>query len=235
MAGCGAAAVGLSGLAGVADDVSDVTPYGEEVRFRAPSGGGALLLSTDPAPCEGSDGSGRPVDFDLLEGTFTVDAGGERFETARTFDTVEGDDYAIRCGTGAEVGSYSVVPMPNIFGGISFGALAGLILGGVFGGGLLVVLGIVFLIVGLVRRSRWKRDQAQGGPFGGGGTGTGYTPPPGPTGYAPPPGSSSYGGAPSPGTGQPGSPWTAPPPPTLPSSPRDDPWTPPPPPGPPTR
>jgi hypothetical protein len=88
---------------------------------------------------------------------------------------------------------------------LDFGGVAG-ILGGVFGGGLIILVGVIVIIVSAVRRSRAKRSQQP--PYGG----YGYGPPGAPAawgnpGWAPPP-------VPSPGAAGPA--WTPPasPPPT---------------------
>jgi hypothetical protein len=99
----------------------------------------------------------------------------------------------------------------------------GLILGGVFGGGAMVVTGIVLLIIGGVRRSRSKQAAYAVAAPGWGGPAAGGWAPPGPQPWTPPGGSSGPqpwappGGSPGP------QPWTPPG-----GSPGPQPWTPPP-------
>ncbi|MCU1372052.1 MAG: hypothetical protein JWO77_3246, partial [Ilumatobacteraceae bacterium] len=79
------------------------------------------------------------------------------------------------------------------------------ILGGVFGGGLVVLIGIIVVIVFAVRRSRSKKRIAQAsapypGSYGGGGGGGGWPAAPG---YAAPGAAGGYGAPQAPGYGAP--------------------------------
>jgi hypothetical protein len=82
----------------------------------------------------------------------------------------------------------------------------GLVLGGAFGGGAMVLVGITLLIIGGVRRSRSKQASyvAAGGGPGWGGPATGGWTPPGPQPWTPP-GSQSWTPPPT------SAPWTPPP------------------------
>jgi len=212
LGGCGAAAFGVASLAGLADDITDTINYGESTRFTSASNAGALVLLSSDATCAGVDGSGQDLTFGNPGGTFTVNANGESFTSALTFDTVEGETYELSCDDALETqaGTYTVLKLPSVFGGVLGAVMIGA--GGV-GGALFLVLGLIFVIVGLVKRSKWKKQNSSGGPGAAMAPG-GYGAPPAPVGYAPPPPSgappmpSGYG-APTP----PPPPGQAPPPP----------------------
>lgn len=220
LGGCGMAAAGVASLVGLVDDVADETPLGQTMAFDSQSGAGALILLTDDVPCDVVDGAGNTVTVDQITGSVSVKSDTETFDNLRKFDTSDGQRYEVTCGgETSPSGSFTVLKLPSILGG----ALGAVVLGGgVIGGGLFLLLGIIFLIVGLVQRSRWKKSRSAG-PMGGGGYAppapgyggvAGGPPPPGGAqqGYSPPP--AGYGPPPQ-GTPPPG-PATPPPPPSGP-------------------
>jgi hypothetical protein len=141
---------------------------------------------------------------------------------------------------GGATGRYSTIAVGN---GLELSGI-GAILGGIFGGGLVVVIGIIVVIVFSVRRSRSKKRINQGtypgGPGGGwpaapgyagaGYAGAGYGAPQAAPGGGWPPASSNPGWVPPP-VGQPGPPasgptWSPPAPP-APQAPQQPTWQPP--------
>lgn len=202
----------------------------------------------------GPDGVDVPVSTGGATETYTFD--GREGVSIGTFDAATDGEYRIvtRNQDGASgVGRYTTIAVGT---GLELSGI-GAILGGVFGGGLVVLIGIVVVIIFAVRRSRSKKRLAQGsGPYPGaygapvagwpaapGYAPPGYAAPGAPGGYGapdapaaggwPPAGSTNPGWVPppvaQPGAPDPGPTWTAPPPPPPQSS---DPttWTPPPPP-----
>lgn len=194
--GCTAAGVGASALVGVVDDIIDTTPFGQRTEFTARSGAGALILLTDNVSCEATDSSGRSVSIEQVGESVTVESRGEKFSTWYRFDTVDGEHYEVLCGDTSMSGTYTVLKLPSILGGV-LGPIV--LVGGVLGGGLFLLLGIIFLIIGFVQRSRWKKERS-GVMYAGG-----------PGGYSPPPPGAGYGDY-----GQPG---MQPPPPGYPPAP----------------
>ncbi|UDY36813.1 hypothetical protein [Dermatobacter hominis] len=224
LGGCGTGIAGLTTVAGTVDDIATTTPFGETTSFTAASDTGALVLLTDPADCTGTDGSGSSISFSTPSGSFTADANGQSFTEAQTFDTKDGESYELSCGSSDRIGGeYTVLKLPSFPGGLA--GLAFAILGGFGLGGLLFIAAIIFLIVGLVRRSGWKKRNAGFAPVGGPPPPGGFPPPPG--GAVPPaPGQAPYGqpapgqapyGQPAPGQAPYGQP--APPPPASPPPP----------------
>lgn len=158
----------------------------------------------------GPDGAGVPVS--ATTSSVTYQSSGVEGVQVATF--------------GAEVpGAYRIEPVASgpLFGydrlavgpELDLGSLGG-ILAGVFGGGLLVVVGIIVLIISAVRRSRARRSLRPPTPYGGP-----------PYGGAPAYGGGPYGGAPAyggaagwapPPVAVPGS-YGAPPPPAVPPAP----------------
>ena len=248
LGGCATGIVGVTTIAGVASDIATTTPFGERTSFTAANDTGALVLLTQEADCTGTDGSGNDISFEVPGGTFTAEANGESFNAAKTFDTVEGESYELSCGgESASTGSFTVLKLPAFPGGIA--GLAGAILGGFLGGGLLFLLGVIFVIVGLVKRSGWKKRNGPGAPMMAAGGAVppppgGFVPPPGgavpppPGGYAPPQQGGTVPPPPSstpPAYGAPSGPAPQAPPPAPPSAPPSAPPaspTPPPPPPP---
>jgi hypothetical protein len=190
LGGCATAFAGVASLASLADDVTNTQPYGEVSSFTSDSNAGALVLLTSDAECVGVDGTGAAIEFSVPGGSFTVDTGQESFNNARTFETTRDETYELSCGDplGVDTGSYTVLRLPSILSG-AVGALV--LAGGGLGGALFLFLGVVFLVVGLVKRSKWKKNRAgmvgtmppSGAPGGFGSP----PPPPGGVGAPPPP------------------------------------------------
>lgn len=202
--GCaGGLIAGVGAVSSLADDVARTTPMGESTTFEATGGGKAGVLLTSTAVCEGSSDDGDAIRFDEFSGTTTVDTGDEQFNDLLTFDTVEGRTYTLTCGSSGG-GEYTVLQLPSIF---TTGWGIALVGGGIVIGAVSIVLAIIFLIVGLVQRSNWKKkNQGPGGP-GVYGAGTQYAPPtPGQSGASP------WNAPPGAGQGQPpAGPWVSPP------------------------
>jgi hypothetical protein len=207
LGGCGTGIAGVATLAGAVDDIATTTPFGEPLSFTAESDTGALVLLTTAAECTGTDGSGNSISFSTPGGSISADANGQSFTEARTFDTVDGEQYELTCGAdGLTTGEFTVLKLPGFPGGIA--GLAAAIGGGFLGGGLLLLLAIVFLVVGLVRRSGWKKRNA--GVAAPGMMSPGAVPPP-PGGAVPPP-PGGGGVPPAPGQAPYGQPAAPPPP-----------------------
>ena len=216
--GCGYGCVSLTGFVGDIGDAIDsanTTPLNTATTLRA-TGDAAIILTSDAtALCLVADPSGAEVTVDEpAAGTSgSLDVNGETLDLAYTFETDAGTTYDVVCGdeAGALTGNYAVAPIPGLgkLGGIAAGAAAG------FG---FFVIGLLLLIIGLVKRSKWKKNQGVGG-----------TPPPGGFTAPPPPG----GAMPPPAPAPPAPPATqqpeSPPPPATPPAPAG----PPPPAGPP--
>ena len=231
LAGCGA---GAFGCASFVDDLQKSvdqggeTALGTETTFTATGSMGAIL-TTDPTSttCEGTDGSGSTMSFSSPGSgtTGNVQTDGRDFDLAFTFDTDPDQSYSVTCRGVGDGGSYLVIPFPGfstVIGGLA----------GIGAGMLFFVIGIICTIVGLVKRSGWKKRNGPGGaaiapagavppPPGGFNPGA----PPSPGGYAPPPAPPAPGGY-TPPAGPP----SAPPPPPAPGTPPPPPGTPPPPP-----
>lgn len=213
--GCGYGCVSFAGFAtDVADaiDSASTTPLNQPTRLAATSEAAVILTSTSTARCRVTDDRGAEVTLQDpgagTTGELTVN--GETLDLSSAFETTEGRTYDVICGdeAGTLTGSYAVAPIPALSTlAIGFGGLGG--------GFVLFLLGAIFLIVGLVKRSKWKKQRDAGG-FGGA-PAQGYAPPPPGTGAVPPP----------PGAGfTPPAPGQAPPPPMPPQAPGQ---TPPPP------
>ncbi len=210
LAGCGGGAMGCGAF--VSDlqksvDQGGETPLGESTTFTA-SGSKAAILTTAAAStdCEGVDGDGNAISFQSpgsgTSGNVTTD--GRDFDLSSIFDTENGQSYTLTCSSVSGTGSFLVVPFPGftaLFAGI--GAIAT--------GVLLFMIGIICVIVGLVKRSGWKKRHGGGSAMPVGVAGAAPPPPGGfNPGAAPPP-----PGGPAPGGYAPGSPYT----PTAPGAP----------------
>jgi hypothetical protein len=179
LSGCGAAVIGAVSLIGVIDDVATPTEFGTERRFSAESDSQAMLLLTEEVPCEVIGDTTGDVRIEEFAASVPLEGGNENFTVLRTFETIEGENYQVTCGDRATNGSFAVAELPGLLTGAMGAVIFG---GGILGGALMLVLGVIFLIIGLVQRSRWKKNQS-GTDFGGPG---GYQPP-APGGYQPPP------------------------------------------------
>lgn len=136
--------------------------------------------------CEVLDQNGNKVNGDVDSagpGTEVTSSGTEFF--LEGFEARIENSYRITCGKGLEQGKFLVVNIPNLRAALS--GVAGLGFGF-----LLFVLGWIFLIVGLIKRGKWKRSHRPDGPQGH----TPSQPPPGQAWNAP---SGSVPGPPPPG------------------------------------
>jgi hypothetical protein len=232
VAGCGGGCVSFLGFAGDLTDraeEADRVAFADQTSFTATGDVAIVLVSDSSATCIGQDDSGGSVTFEDPGANTTgeIDTGsGVPLELKYTFDTDEGVTYTVACGSDTRTdGEFMVFAFPG-FTKLVTGV------GGVAGGGVFFVLGLIFLIVGLVKRSKWKKNHAAGGgyvPPAGGATppppGGGFTPPPPGGGFTPPPPGGATPPPPAPGA-PPAAPLTPPPP----STPPPMPGTPPPPP-----
>ncbi|MFN7149596.1 MAG: hypothetical protein ACK4V6_08945 [Microthrixaceae bacterium] len=209
--GCGIGCVSFTGfigdLANVVEGTSS-TPMGTPTQLRAEGDAAVILTSTSSATCQAQDSAGNAVTLDEPGAgtTGTVETtDGVSLDFAYSFDTDPDETYDVVCADeiSGSSGEYVVVPFPG-FGKIATG------LGGLGGGFVLFLLGVIFLIVGLVKRSKWKKaGNGMGGPAMAGSVPQGFAPPPPGSGAVPPPG----GGFTPPAPGQ------APPPPLPPQTP----------------
>lgn len=209
LAGCGGGALGcrsfVNDVQGAVNG-SGTTPMGRSTSFVAPGSYAAVLATGIGATCEGTDGAGNAIRFKApgsgTSGSFK--SNGRNYDLSYVFDTTKGQRYTVRCtadtSATTSVGDavFLVVPFPGL-SGIIIGA------GGVAGGVLCFVIGGICLIVGLVKRSGWKKRHG-----GGGGTVAFTPPPPAPGGAptAPPPGGFTPAAPPMPGGFTPGAPPT---------------------------
>lgn len=236
IAGCGyGAARAVPFISDLADFVSELdtfvnnTPMGEPATLTAGGGNGLVLLS-DEAACtgEGPDGAVRFDAYEDFSPGTNVEINGTRMNGYILFDTRSGADYSVTCGS-AGTGSFLVTSAPNFLVEGAPGLLGGVV--AFVGGAFLVFLSIVFLIVGLVQRSRWSKQHAGPPSYGQPVPPTydpGQVPPPpgGAPGWGPAPGSGAQVPPPPPTPGAPGEPYLPPP------APGQTPPPPPPPPGP---
>lgn len=171
LAGCGGGAFGCKSFV---DDIQHLvdqggrTRDGDKATFTAESTVGAILATRTDTICEGTDDSGNKMTLNTpgsnTEGTFKTND--VTFELRYVFDTRAGRTYTVTCTSSTGDGEFIVVPFPgftNLFVG----------LGGVAGGVLSFVVGVICLIVGLVKRSGWRKRNA-----GVGGAAPGGAPPP---------------------------------------------------------
>lgn len=202
--GCGYGCASFVGFgAQIADAVSERNTHqlGTESTYTA-TGSNAVILTTTPAATCSVNGGDVPLEAPPAGTDASVDLGRGTFELRYVFDATPGRDYRVFCSTELSgSGEYAVADfdLSRIVVG----------LGGIAAGGLLMVIGAILVIVGLVRRSKWKKAQNNGyGPP----PGVGYSPP---GGYgAPPPGAPGSPSAPAgpPGFGAPPAPGAPPPP-----------------------
>jgi hypothetical protein len=178
LAGCGAGGFGCAQLVSVIQDidVTDTVPMGQESSFVAGTDGMAAVLLTGDAVCEGTDDEGGAIAFKELGGTASVSVNGKEFKKFLTFDVKTDGSYAMVCGNEGD-GEFTVVRLPSILGsGVGLAAMTA----GFPVGLLSLLLSVVCLIVGLVKRSSWKKRQAGGGlpPVAGAQAYSGAVPPP---------------------------------------------------------
>ena len=174
--GITALVLGVTKISSVASEITasdNVTLPGSETV----AGSGSQFTVWSTSSLVNCSVNGGDVNFDTSASTSqSTDAGGESFNLVGWFDTTSGQDYSVDCdGTSGE--TFSVIE-------VSFSALAtgiGLLVGSFIGGFGLFVLGLIFVIIALFRRSSWKKRH-------GGGMG--------PSGSQPPPGQQGWGGQP---------------------------------------
>jgi len=149
-------------LAGIADGASSVA-LGESTSLNAATSNALVLATSADVLCVGQDENGNAVEFSRpsnnTTGTFT--SGSDTFTFMYSFDTNRGSTYNVTCdrpdsAEGQAKGRYAVGSFPG-FGKIGLG-IAGLV-----SGFFLTLVGAVFLIVGLVKRSKWKKGQSASG------------------------------------------------------------------------
>jgi hypothetical protein len=160
IAGCGTAGIGCQQLLSTIQDIDtdNNVPMGQESSFVAASDGVAAVLLSSDNTCEGTDEAGNGVTFESFGSGTNVRVDDEEFDAILTFDVKNGVSYALVCGIEG-AGEYAVVRLPSFFSsGLGVVALTG----GFLGGGFLLLLALLFLIVGLVRRGRWKKRQTGG-------------------------------------------------------------------------
>ena len=189
--GITALVLGITKVTSVANEITasdNVTLPGTETV--AGSGSQFTVWSTSSfANCTVNGGD---TNFDTSASTNqSTDAGGESFNLVGWFDTSSGQDYTVECD-GSPGETFSVIE-------VSFSALAtgiGLLVGSFVGGFGLFVIGLIFVIIALFRRSSWKKSHGMGP--------GGYQPGPG----QPAPGQQAWAGQPQ-AAGPPG--WNPPP------------------------
>lgn len=177
--GCGFGCVSGAGFLGdVSDSIeaANSTPLNTPTTLSATGAGAVILTSDSSAICLASDPTGKDVEIkDPGAGTSgSVEVNGQTLDVAYGFETDAGTTYDVICGdeAGALTGSYAVAPIPGL------GRL-GNAAAGVGAGVLFFLLGLVLVIVGLVRRSKWKK--LQGGSMAPPQGGVSAPPPPGAT------------------------------------------------------
>lgn len=201
MAGCGFGAVKVGSTINEARKSvknSAMNPSGSVVSIEG-DGGLALAFGTrSDMRCEVRDDNGNEVldNFDGVNAQFNDND--RNYYLIRGFTAKAGVSYQVMCWDDLADGDFAVVKIPDLKPAVS--GLAG------FGvGAVCFLIGGVFLIVGLVRRGKWKRSHRDR-PTSHDGPMTGVPPAPGAGMQAPPP--SGYDSFPTPGVGG-----TAPPPP----------------------
>ncbi len=155
--------------------------YGPSVYLTVTGPNGSVYFDSNPTGSETYEFDGKQG---VLLGKFDADVEGE---------------YRIQTDAGADVAPYTTIAVGQMF---DVQGIVG-VLGGVFGGGLVFVVGLIVLIISIVRRSKArKRMQTPYDPYGGGSPG-----------WVPPP-MAGAGGAPAPWTPPGGAaaptPWTPP-------------------------
>jgi hypothetical protein len=128
---------------------------GETTSLEAESSTGVVASTSVDVVCEAEDENGSRVTFAEpttgSNGEFT--SGSDTFTFVYSFDTNPGSSYQVVCaGSEFSEGQYAVASFPG-FGKLGVG------FAGFLSGFFLTFLGLIFLIVGLVKRSRWKKRQ----------------------------------------------------------------------------
>jgi hypothetical protein len=125
----------------------------ETTRLDATTSTGVVVSSSEAVSCEGEDENGNQVLFQAPPAgtTATVTSGEDTLVFVYSFDTSPGMSYTVVCtGTGFGEGKYAVTSFPSLLVGLS----------GIVSGFSFLFLGTIFLIVGLVKRSKWKNRRA---------------------------------------------------------------------------
>lgn len=206
LAGCGGGTLGCASFGSDLQDSVDQggrTPLGESSTFTASGSKGAILATATSATCEGTDADGNRMSFDSpgsnTSGNVTTD--GESFDLAFIFDSTNGQSYTVTCTSPSGTGDFLVVPFPGFTS-----LIAGI--GGIAAGVLFFIIGSICVIVGLVKRSGWKKRNGPGAPVAAAAFAGGSVPPP--------PGGFNPGAAPQPGYAPP-APGSVPPAPGYPA------------------
>ena len=193
MGGCATGGVGLVSFGSkISDSVqnSTATAYGQTSSLEATGSKVLILTTTSDVQCQVRDAQTRgtvPLDDAPDNFSGSIDSNGRSYRLRYVFDSNKGQRFQAVC-SGADAGAYALIPFPSGVLGL-LPSLAGIGLGILF-----FVLAVIFLIVGLIVRSRWKKRNAAGGaPMGPGG----YVPPPPPPGYGTPQPAPGYGPPPS--------------------------------------
>jgi hypothetical protein len=194
LAGCGVAAFGawqgFSVVSAVLDDLDNPTPFGAEFEYTAESSHSVVLM-TGEGVCKGADADGRPITFSQVSNEQTFEVNEADYIYFLVFDTNSGTEYTLTCGAEDALNSYVVISDPGI------DSIPGVVVAAGVGAGsfvFLMLIAVICLIVGLVRRSGWKkRNQPQN--WQGGAPAATYPYSPAPYGQ-PPYGQDPYGQAP---------------------------------------
>lgn len=223
LAGCGGGCGSFISFGSEFSDVlsgSSTVGVGTPTTLEASSTTGIILSSVPNLRCTGQDDNGNDISFEeppagASGSVNTTD--GDELDFSYSFDTDDGATYQILCGSTelSGTGQYAVASFPGFTKAIVGAA-------GLGAGFLLFIIGLIFFIVGLVKRSKWKKSHAVA-PAGGYVPPAGGTPPP-PGGVAPPP---PGGGTPPPPGGTYPPPAPAPQAPTPPPVPQAPPTPPP--------
>lgn len=196
VAGCGGGCFSLvslgTDLVNSAQGAASRT-VGEPTSFTADGSAAVILTSATSTVCEVLDSTGNSVPLEApgagTTGSVTTDEG--QLDFSYSFETASGSAYEVLCVDDSDpTARYSVVAFPGL-GKAATG------IAGVGGGVLAFIIGLIFAIIGLVQRSKWKKNNQQ----------TGFTPTPGgPGGPVPPaPGLAAQGSPvpPAPGAASP--------------------------------
>lgn len=168
-----------------------------------------------------TDPSGHRVSTSSYVSTLTYSREGHHGIAAKTFHIDEAGVYTVKVGS-LPGGSDARVAFGKSTAGTTVGGVI-LILAGIFGGGLLALIGLIVLVVTFIRRRRFRNDHPTGGPT------SGYPPPAYPTPGQTPPATPGWAAPQAPGQASPGAPappapppsrWQEPPPPPFPGTPQ---------------
>ncbi len=164
LAGCGVAAFGgarvLGELPDLIDEATNTVPFGSPLSYVA-SSESAVVLLTDSAVCQGTDAAGEDIRFSSAGPGTTISVNHADYVEFMVFDTEVDEIYSITCGTESPFDEYVVVSDPGIGNSLIW------IVSGGGGFGLFMLLAVIALIIGLVRRSNWKNRNSQPQPFQG--------------------------------------------------------------------